>query len=153
MEKAFFGNYARKPSSSLLLLKYNLLIGLAHGARKVPLNGHDLAVLRERPTIFGGEIGSVKGSLGLDRKIVAIPFHSAFKYVAANAVSGFLAIGRVGRIIVHLAHLAALSYVDLQIWILVSNLIGPAIGRRHGPEIALGHVHFPSPTEIRLGLG
>src|ERR1700733_5698900 len=44
----------------LLLFEYNLLIGLAHGAGKVPLNGHGLAVFRERPTILGGEFVSVE---------------------------------------------------------------------------------------------
>jgi hypothetical protein len=43
--------------------------------------------------------------------------------------------------------------VSLEAGILVRDLLGDAVGRRHGTEIALAGVQFPSTAEVGFGLG
>src|ERR1035441_3742258 len=136
----------------LLFLEHQLHIEVAPSGGYVPLDGHSLSAIGERPTVFGGEIVPVPRSFGVGGQIVAFPFQRAFKLVAAGVIHALLAIGGVDHVVGHVPSPAGLGDIGLQAGILVHDFLDDAIGRRGGAEIALGDVRFPGAAEVGVRL-
>ena len=69
----------------------------------MPIDVHGFAVGGNRPAIFGGEIASTEGSLALDDQYIAVPREGALHFHFADFIDAFLAVGRIGDVIIHIA--------------------------------------------------
>src|ERR1017187_4552547 len=138
----------------LLFLEYLLHVGLAHGAGDVPRDRQSLSIAGKSPAVFGGKIVPAEGPLSVNRQLVAVPFQRAFELVVGHVIHAFLAVRGVADVVGHVAlHTPGGGDVRLQAGILVRDLFGNAVGRRHLAEIALARVQLPGTAEVSFGLG
>src|SRR5580658_7745768 len=138
----------------LLLSEHELEVEIRPAGGYMPRNGHGFSAIGERPTVFSGEIVPFVRSGAVADQIVAVPGELGFDLIAfTHMIDALLAVGGVGHVVGHVAAAPSLDNVDLDAGIRMHNLLGHAIGRRHGAEVALGGVHLPGAAEIGFRLG
>src|ERR1039457_2844712 len=146
-------NVELRTKTLLLFLEHHLHVGFAHGAGDVLRPGQSLSIGGKGPAVFGSKIVPAEGTLGVDHQLVAVPFQRAFELVVGHVIHAFFAVCGVADVVSHVAlHTSGGGDVGLQAGILVGDLLGHAVGRRHGTEIALAGVQFPSTAEVGFGL-